>query len=148
MQIKSLQDINNIKTMVRVIDSTYEPNYHSEKMIRFDFELSHSNSWGQIAVYNKDKSDYCWFNNSDLQTLTPIEYKGRLVGRGDEVLYKGRWCEVFGYDWMNNKFALSCAIEKDYSDCTYLNQEEIQDIRPLYTSKPEKTIKRIQELLN
>jgi len=99
MTIKSLQDINNLKTMVRVMDSTYNPTEEKKEMKGFDFEVSHTNSLEQIAVYSKDKADYWCFNKSDLQELTQVEYKGRLVGRGDEVLINGRWCEVFGYDW-------------------------------------------------
>ena len=140
MIIKSLQDINNIKTMVRVMDNTYAPEEETKEMIGFDFEASYPCNSGAIAVYNKDKSTYYGFNKKDLQTLTPIEYKGRLVGRGDMVLYNGRWCEVFGYEWYNDEFRLSCAVEKNYSDCVYLFQEDIQDISPLYTPKPEEII--------
>jgi len=110
-------------------------------MIGEDFEvMSGENKDGTIGIYNKDKSDYWHVNKKDLQTLTPIEYKGRLVGRGDMVLINRKWCEVFRYDWMNNMFLLSCAIEKDYSICTYPSQEQIEDIRPLYTPKPEEII--------
>jgi len=140
MKIKSLQDINNLKTMVRVMDNTRYPNKETKAMVGEELEASYPCNDGTIAVYTKDKSDYFWFKNSDLQILTPIEYKGRLVGEGDMVLWDGLWCEVFGYRWRDDEFLLTCAIEKYYSDCTSISQDSIEDIRPLYTPKPEEII--------
>jgi len=141
MIIKSLEDINNIKTMVRVMDSTHFPNKATKAMIGEDLEvIKGEDREGLIGVYDKDKSDYWYFNKKDLQILTPIEYKGRLVGRGDMVLWNLNWCEVFGYRWYDNKFMLNTAVEKDYSNCWDISVEHIEDIRPLYTPKPEEII--------
>jgi len=141
MQIKSLEDINNLKTMVRVIDSTYESNEKAKSMVGGEFEVRMNSSVeNETEVYNKDESDYFWFNKKDLQKLTPIEYNGRLVGIGDMVLCNGAWCEVFGYYWYDNDFLLNTAKEKDYSKCWDIRAEEIEYIRPLYTPKPEEII--------
>ena len=128
--------------MVRVIDSTYQPYEKTKVLIGKDLEIvDNEDKNGVIGVYAKDKSNYWYFNKKGLQPLTPIKYNGRLVGQGDMVLINGRWCEVFGYYWRgNDEFRLSCAVEKDYSNCTFPTQEEIEDIRPLYTPKPEKII--------
>ena len=140
MQIKSLQDINNLKTMVRVMDSTYFTSTETRAMVGFNFEGNNPESGKTMSLYDRNKSDWFKFNKTDLQTLTPIEYRGRLVGRGDEVLCDRRWYEVSGYHWCNKEFMLETALEKDYSDCWNISVEEIQDIRPLYTPKPEEII--------
>jgi len=136
MIIKSLKDINNIKTMVRVMDSTYQHYGKTKSMIGEDLEVTN----GAIGVYTKDKSNYWYFNKKDLQILTQVEYKGRLVGRGDEVLYDGEWFEVYGYQWDDDEFVLNTAKEKDYSNCYGIKAEDIEDIRPLYQPKPEEII--------
>ena len=141
MKITSLKDIQELKTMVRVMDNTYQEHKEgTKKMIGFNFEVRYPDSDGRIAVYTKDKSDYWFFNKSDLQPLTPIEYKERLVGEGDMVLYNGKWNEVYGYKWYKNKFMLDTAVEKDYSNYCGITVEEIEDIRPLYTPKPQEII--------
>jgi len=140
MKITSLKDIQELKTMVRVMDSTYFPKQQTKVMIGLDLELKHpSDKSGRTGVYYKE-SNYYWFNKSDLQKLTPIEYKGRLVGEGDMVLYNGRWLEVYGYHWYDDKFKLDTAIEKDYSNCLTIFVGDIIAIRPLYTPKPQDII--------
>jgi len=140
MIIKSLEDINNIKTMVRVIDSTHYPNKETKAMVGSEVEFKGISLDGTKISIRIDECQYFWFNKKDLQELTPIEYKGRLVGRGDEVLYGGEWCEVYGYYWDDNRFVLTCAVGKAYSNCTGISQKHIEDIRPLYTPKPEEII--------
>jgi len=141
MKITSLKDIQEIKTMVRVMDSTYDSVKESKEMIGLDLEVEYTQPDDEtIAVHNKNQSHYHWFNNSDIQKLTPVEYKGRLVGEGDMVMKYGYWYEVYGYHWYDKAFRLEIALEKNYLKCTYFNVEEIEDIRPLYTPKPQEII--------
>jgi hypothetical protein len=140
MKITSLKDIQELKQMVRVMDSTYDLSKEPKEMIGLNFEVKICYSDGTIGVYNKNKSHLWAFNKSDLQPLTPVEYKKRLVGEGDMVLYDGVWHEVYGYHWCDNEFVLETAVEKDYSDCWNIRANEIQDIKPLYTPKPQEII--------
>ena len=38
-----------------------------------------------IRVYNKDKSNHFWFNESDVRFLTPAKFKGNSIAIGDYV---------------------------------------------------------------
>ena len=85
------------KQFVRVIDSTYDPSEETKEMIgdvcevkRWDYDCN------QVSVYTKDKSDYLWFNTSDLQRVWQhdgkflddgkfLEKDGYIIGEGDII---------------------------------------------------------------
>jgi len=150
MKIKNLQDIQNIKKEYRVIDSTHFPNQEKEEMIGGIFEcanVDYKNSW--IVLYNQDKSYPVWFNISDVQEVTPLEYNDHRIGIGDWVKYNGQWYEVYGYHWYADRFYLKTAQVKDdtpdYGHCWIISSTQISDTKPLY-QKEDATTQAIELL--
>ena len=69
---------------VRVMRNTEDSN--NEEMIGQEFDVKyihlHNND---VAVFNEDKSDYHFFNLSDVRFLTPAKFKGNSIAIGDYV---------------------------------------------------------------
>ena len=69
---------------VRVMRNTVDSN--NEEMIGQEFDVKyihlHNNNAG---VFNEDKSDYHFFNLSDVRFLTPAKFKGNSIAIGDYV---------------------------------------------------------------
>lgn len=144
MKITSLQDLQSMPLYGRVIDSTYSPDSELKKtMIGREYKIDatfHNNKAYSLAGHT--------FNFSDIQLLTPVEYKGIKIGIGDEISTGGEnWCEVFDWYWFDDKFILRGAYNKNYSDTWPVAQNEIQDLRPLYPTlkEVELTIPQIAE---
>jgi len=143
----TFQEIINPKKYVRVIDSTYNPNKETKEMVGGEFEVRVEwYSDKTVAVWNKDKSDSWGFNRSDVQFLTPVEYKGKRVAIGDEVLYCEEWCKVYGYFWYDGYWKLNTVQNNDFENkCYYLRAEDIQDHRTPQNNEDE--IQKAIELL-
>jgi len=80
--------MNIYTNKVRVMKSTVGLGNNQEinEMIGQELEVHticpHDNT---IRVYNKDKSDFWWFNESDVRFLTPAKFKGNSIAIGDYV---------------------------------------------------------------
>jgi hypothetical protein len=73
---------------VRVISSNcaHQPTKAIKKMIGGEFEVCSIHFDNKaIGVYTKDKSDYWYFNFSDVVFLTGVVFNGNRIGVGDEV---------------------------------------------------------------
>jgi len=149
MKIKSYKDLQNMPTMVRILDSTFSSD--EEKMIGGEYEVRTEHHLNNIfTVWNKDKSDYYYFNKSDLQELTPIEHNGYRIGIGDWVECDDEWFEVYGYHWWNDQFFLNIArvidSKPDYSSCWSRIQRNIHEVKPLYKEIDDETQQKIEDL--
>ena len=95
--------MNIYTNKVRVMRNTEDSNNEEMKeMIGQELEVyeicPHDNT---ILVYNKDKSDFWWFNESDVRFLTPAKFKGNSIAIGDYVetiSYKGIVTGFYEYD--------------------------------------------------
>jgi len=72
---------------VRVMKDTITSEIEKmNKMIEQELEVyeicPHDNT---VCVYNKDKSDYWYFNESDVRFLTPAKFEGNSIAIGDYV---------------------------------------------------------------
>ena len=79
--------MNIYTNKVRVMRNTEDSNNEEiNEMIGQELEVyeicPHDNT---ILVYNKDKSDFWWFNESDVRFLTPAKFKGNSIAIGDYV---------------------------------------------------------------
>ena len=79
--------MNIYTNKVRVMRNTEDSNNEEMKeMIGQELEVyeicPHDNT---ILVYNKDKSDFHWFNLSDVRFLTPAKFEGNSIAIGDYV---------------------------------------------------------------
>jgi hypothetical protein len=153
MKITSLEDIQNMPVMVRVLDSTDYPSEVKKQMIGGTFEVRsifyYENS---ISIWNKDKSNWYDFNLSDIQYLTPVFFEGYQIGIGDRIArHNGEELEVFGYSWCGGEWGLDCAeIEDgkpDYSDTFYFRESEITSATPLYPKVSSEQIEEATKLL-
>lgn len=148
MKITSLKQLQEMPVMARVLSSTWTIDEEKEKMIGGDFEVR--DIYYEIKLYvlwNKDKKNSYGFSFSDIQILTPVEYKGRLVGVGDEVLYNDSWYEVFGWTIYDTRIVLRVSLGKNYEFNSMLEDNEIQDIRPLYPIQDDEVQKAIELLV-
>jgi hypothetical protein len=143
MKITSLKDIQNIKKEYRVLGSTYHPDEETKAMIGGIYECASVDyKHNLVGLYNQDKSNWHWFNLSDVQELTPLEYNGRRIGIGDWVKCgDGEWYEVYGYHWYDGDFVISTAFVEehtpDYNSCFHWSLQEIEEIKPLYEIEKE-----------
>lgn len=143
----TFEEITNPKKYVRVIDSTYIPTKKTKEMVGGEFEVRIEwYSDNTVGVWDKDKSDWWIFNRSDVQFLTPVEYKGKKIAIGDEVLFASIWRKVYGYHWYNDEWELNVVSSNNFEYmCTHLYAEEIQDHRTPQTNEDE--IQKAIELL-
>jgi len=138
-KITSLEDYKNQKKEVRVLRDTYAQNSSAKQMIGGTFEVRAEYYYDKtISVFNTSSvygEKYAFnemFNESDVQFLTPIFYKGYRIGVGDIIKISGDWYEVFDYTWRSNKWMLKTALDKDYSRCGAIEEYEIEDVKPPY----------------
>lgn len=84
---------------------------------------------GKIGVWNKDKSDFWFFNKSDVRFLTPIKFKDRHIAIGDWVKIKQfeGWYEVVNFAQTNEKEKL---LVNDDDIVGFVEEHEIQDHDP------------------
>ncbi len=96
--------MNIYTNKVRVMRNTEDSNNEEMKeMIGQELEVyeicPHDNT---ILVYNKDKSDFHWFNLSDVRFLTPAKFEWNSIAIGDYVEgmdgIKGIVTGFFDYD--------------------------------------------------
>jgi hypothetical protein len=152
MKIKSFKDIQDMPVEVRVLDSTNSPTEETKAMIGGIFErCGIDGEDGTVNIWNKDKSDWFWFNFSDIQYLTPVFHKGYQIGIGDRVWDDDEEYEVFGYSWVDGQWVIDCATiedgEPNYSYTTWLRESEITSVTPLYKQDDEidKAIKLLEK---
>lgn len=153
MKINSLEDLKNMPTEVRVLANTSKRGREEmDKMVGGIFKQRSKHDYDKTrSIWNKDKSDFWWFNESELQELTPLEYNGHRIGIGDWVYAYGEWHEVYGYYWYDNEFRLNTAkIEKNkpnYSNCWNTTLQGMTDIKPLYKKEEDDATTQAIELL-
>ena len=72
---------------VRVMRNTRTPGIKAMKeMIGQELDVKHIDLQNNnVAVCTKDKSDYWYFNLSDVRFLTPAKFKGNSIAIGDYV---------------------------------------------------------------
>ncbi len=138
-KITSLEDYKNQKKEVRGLGNGYSPDVSDKNQLiggifKVRAEYYYDNT---ISVYDEYKTANGLFNKSDVQFLTPISYKGYRVGVGDMVKAYGGWHEVFAYVWHSDRWALRAAINKNYNKCLYVEEDDIEDIKPLYKPSDE-----------
>ena len=132
----NLKEYTGRPVEVKVIDSTHTPNDRTKAMIGGIYEVKVTdNSFNIRYVWDKDKMNYWDFNESDLQVMTPLSFKGERIGIGDMVnggivydcvWYDGVYCLTVAN---NNKegFERGCHIVSDFA---------INRHTPLHPSKP------------
>lgn len=140
MKITSLKELQAITPMWRVLDSTGNIAWIGLDLKERVFDRS-DNKVSLYAVDKDNSSISLWFYRSDLQPLTPVQYKGRYIGEGDIVKYGNYWYEVFGWTVYDGEAVLRCACNGDYGETETIKGRVIEDIRPLYPQKDTETIK-------
>jgi hypothetical protein len=77
-----------------------------------------------IRVYNKDKSNHFWFNESDVRFLTPAKFKGKSIAIGDYVetgLWEGIVTGFYVLDGMHR-----IVFEDKKCGTVYFSEENIK----------------------
>lgn len=130
------------KQRVRVIDSTLGPTSVTRSMVGKEYEL-------QISDHDTEeyKVNDHWFNKSDLQFLTPVEFKGKAIAIGDEVKWGGSWYMVYDYYWFDGKWNLLVVKDNDYENkCYGLRADKIFALRsPNQDDATEEAIKLLKD---
>ena len=143
-----MKNINIETNWVRVMGNTKNPsNKESNEMIGQEREVYESNYYSNtICVYNKDKSDYYYFNKSDVRFLTPAMFNGNHVAIDDEVFVDGVWKKVLGFYVYDNKIRMLIkTLEFTFSR----GELSIKDHRTgTKTPETKMTIAQIEEKLN
>lgn len=143
----NLQELRNKPREWKVID-TKSLNSNVRGIIGSTFEeYAYFNHDKTVQLYDKEKNDAWFFNLSDLQEMTPLEYNGVRIGIGDEVKYKDYWSEVYGYTWYDGKWQIFGAREKGYEDTFPYQLSEISGHKPLHSKKEplELTLDQVAE---
>ena len=128
--------MNNYKQTkrYRVLESTYNPCEKTRAMIGGIFEEKTSFSDDKtIALWNKDKSDYGYFNPSDVQELTNVIVDGYEIGIGDVVIdMRAERYEVYDYLFYDNKWRVYAwrKDKKPFEYCLAFNAEDIVTVIP------------------
>ena len=122
-------ELQNQKQYVRIIDSTYykdrDSNELSRRFIGKEFPIS-GIDYDNNTVVVVDFSSRCKLNFSDVRFLTPVEFKGKKIAIGDEVLYGRDWCIVYGYFWFDGRLVLNIVKDNDYeNECHCLTIDSI-----------------------
>ena len=74
---------NKVRVMKNTLNSKDE---EMNEMIGQELEVRTNTHYDKkVGVYNKDKSDFRWFNESDVRFLTPAKFKGNSIAIGDYV---------------------------------------------------------------
>lgn len=140
--MKTFAEITNPKKWVRVIDSTYHPSEYTRAMVGGEYEVrSERHEIVSVLPRTTDKSNHWWFNRSDVVFLTPVEFEGKRIGIGDEVLMGGDWYKVYGYYWIDGEWELNVVDDKgDFgSGCDMLGANHITAHRPLTRKQTDLT---------
>ena len=134
--ITCLADMINHVPRVRVIKE-WDENYGNE------FDIA-SNHFDEASV--KIKNIKPWtitYSYSEIQFLTPVQYKGRYIGLGDKV--NGE--EVFDYCWYDSGWNMRSA--REYDNIHVYKEDEIASFTPLHKLTPKielSTEEMIEEL--
>jgi hypothetical protein len=125
------EEITNQPKFVRIVDSTYNPDSEKREMIGGEFEVRHEFYCDNtVGVWNKDKSDFWYFNRSDVVFLTPVKFNGKRIGIGDEVKGCGNWRKVYGYHWCDRNWCLDLVEDDNFEHgCYILSESKITDHR-------------------
>lgn len=125
-KITCIADILAHTPRVRVIKEN-DTNYGKEFNI-----VTHNYSDKQLSITDKP-GNYCVYQYSEIQFLTPVQYEWRYIGLWDKV---NDW-EVFDYVWHNGKLAIRMAMQYDYDDCDTWYGYEITSFEPLHQLIPK-----------
>ena len=133
-KITSLKDLQNMPVMVRVI-STKSNDEEQQDMVGGEFQVRATYNYENTrGVWNKDKSNFWFFNEEDLQVLTPLKFNGVTIGIGDTV--DGNKV-VYGFHWYNNRWILNIATAGDINYCLERAEPSITSHIPLHTPTPK-----------
>lgn len=143
----NLQELRDKPREWKVIDNTHSPVEQTKEMIGGIFEERASYNYDKtVSLYNKNKTDFWIFNLSDLQEMTPLEYNGVRIGIGDEIMWNGKWREVYDYIWYDGKWRISTVYDGDYQNNYLLADYDIEDHKPLHPKQPlEVTLDEVAE---
>lgn len=144
---KTFEEITSPVKRVRVLDSTRFPDEETRVLIGGTFEVrGEFYDDNTIAVWNADKSDWYWFNRSDVQFLTPLTFKGVDIGIDDEVEAYGTWHTVYGYQWFDGEWLVAGVEDNDFEGgCGWVRNEAITAHRPLHTPQVKMTDEELVE---
>jgi len=143
-----MKNINIETNWVRVMGNTRNPSdKESNEMIGQEREVYESNYYSNtICVYNKDKSDYYYFNKSDVRFLTPAMFNGNHIAIDDDVFVDGVWKKVLGFYMYDNKIRM---LVGTLDNTIYYFESSIKDHRTgIETLETKMTIAQIEEKLN
>lgn len=135
-EINCLADILAHTPRVRVIKEN-DTNYGKEFNI-----VTHNYSDKQLSITDKP-GNYCVYQYSEIQFLTPVQYEWRYIGMGDKV----SWEEVFSYCWYDSGWNIRSA--KEYNNIHIYDEHEIRSFEPLHklTGKIELSTEELLEEL-
>ena len=125
-KITCLADAINHTPRVRVIKENDE-NYGKEFNI-----VTHNYSDKQLSITDKP-GNYCVYQYSEIQFLTPVQYEWRFIGLGDKV----NWYEVFDYSWSDQWWSVRIATLWSYRCIAYFTEEDIKKFEPLHKLTPK-----------
>ncbi len=126
------------KLFVRVLDSTYSIDEEAKSVIGQVCEVRQNNYNDSImSVYELDKTDYHWFNYSDLQIVFPeCVNDGHVIGVGDVVIRYDRFVVYDAYQGDRN-WVLLTHKKNDENDTYPFVLDERFKVEPLYKSNIE-----------
>ncbi len=109
------------KEFVRILDNTYSSTDATKAMIGDVYEV-HTKYYHDdtLTVYNKDKSNYWYFNKSDTQICYPdFVIDGHVLGNGDVIENKyGGLLTVYDTSWDYNEITI-CVYHNDNENSTW-----------------------------
>jgi len=140
----NLKELTNQKKYYKVLDSTFSPTEKTKSLIGKVLEEIKNDR----VTLNSDGNPFV-FNKSDLQEMTPLFFKEKQIGIGDDVKHYNEWHTVYGYHWYDGRFVLNTVKDNDFDNrCLNLKVENITNHRPLSKNKPtEEEIKQAEDVL-
>lgn len=123
-KINCLADIIAHIPRVRVIKEN-DTNYGKEFNI-----VTHNYSDKQLSITDKP-GNYCVYQYSEIQFLTPVQYEWRYIGFGDKV----NGYEVFGSCWFCDSWNLN--VSKNYISSYIRDMSNIESFQPLHQLTPK-----------
>ena len=119
---------------VKVIDSTFQPTNRTKALIGKVLEVYSEYEYDNtLAVWNEDKTDWHCFSKSDVQFITPMEFKGEPIFIGDTV----NGGLVYDYYWYDGEWKLVAVRDNDWeTGCYERHESNIISHIPLCPTKP------------
>lgn len=128
------EELQNKPKMMKVIFISEDNPKVMNEMLGGIYEVRNINyNENNVAIWNKDKTDFWYFKPSYLQEVTPLTLNGYQICVGDTIETHAGKRVIYEYYWYNGEYWLNTVRDNDFENgCLNCLLNQVANVIPLH----------------